>query len=489
MKRSSSLKPRGVGRRAFLRGAAGISIALPFLEYTHREAISAPGVAKRFIVFFSHGGTISCRDRNGGREDGRGAHHGWDLWAPPTPSPTLTKMGEELAPLDPHVDYINLLRGVDNMAGTAETYGGGHGWSNVTALTAADVEDHSDYQLPMGPSIDQVIASRLAEASPTVFPSIDLMVNGHNYGSPTFRAAREEVSAERNPVLAFDRLFKDVVPSDGAPDPELLRLRAKKKSVLDGVLGSFDDFRKKLSPGDVHLLDAHAEHIRGMEKQLEAIGDVAACTIPGTQGAVDDEWYNEEAEQVAPLMVDFVVHAMRCGLSNVASLQIGDLLTPWLPSPFETDLGHSLHHSARDVGETGPDASRATIWRETITNNRQWRSSMLARLLQGLRDSPEGEGNMLDNAIVLMTSEFSCGSVHSVRDVPMLLAGKAGGRWATGRHINYNKAALSNPDSHDYDTDASTHNVFTSVLHAFGFEDPHFGNDMAYKTGPLSELG
>ena len=39
------------------------------------------------------------------------------------------------------------------------------------------------------------------------------------------------------------------------------------------------------------------------------------------------------------------------------------------------------------------------------------------------------------------------------------------------------------------DTDASNHNVFTSVLHAFGFDDAHFGNDMAYKTGPLSELG
>ncbi len=479
---------RNQNRRAFLRGAAGMTLALPLLEYTHGSAWSAVEPARRFIVFFSHGGTITCRDRSGVKENGHGDHHGWDLWAPPSESTTLSAMGEELAPLDPLVDDLILLRGIDNMAGTAETYGGGHGWSNVTAMTAADVEDTGDEQLALGASLDQVLAERLSAQNPTVFPSIDLAVNGHNYGTPFFRKERETISSERNPVLAFSQIFGNVQPS-GEPDPEVLRIRALKRSVLDGVLGGFGHLQKRVGARDAQLLEAHAEHIRGMEKQLDALGELAACTIPGTDGAVDDEWYGPEAETVAPLMVDFIVHAMRCGLSNVATLQIGDLLTTWLPSPYETDLGHSLHHTARDIGATGPDHAIADIWRTTIVNNRQWRAQMFARLVEGLKSTPEASGNMLDYSVVMFTSEFSCGSVHSVRDVPMLLAGRAGNRWQTGRHYNYNKAVQGNPGSFDYDTDASNHNVFTSVLHAFGFDDAHFGNDMAYKTGPLSELG
>lgn len=457
------------------------------LEWNERELRAAGPAAKRLIVVFSHGGTISCRSRNGGKEDGQGNHHGWDLWAPPTESTTLSAMGEEMAPLDPHVKDLILLRGVDNLAGAAAAYGGGHGSSNVTAMTAADFTAGDDPE-PLGPSLDQVLAERLALKNPVAFPSIDLSINGHNYGTPFYRAAMESVSSERNPVLAYNQIFGGLAPSD-EPNPELVRLRAMRRSVLDGVLGGFDSLTKRVGKADKLRLESHAEHIRGMELQLDALDDVAACTLPGTEGAVDDAWYGQEAEQVGPLMVDFILHAMRCGLTNVATLQIGDLLTKWLPSPHDTDLGHSLGHTARDIGVTGPDHAIAADWRTTITNNRQWRAGLFARLVAGLSDTPEAGGSMLDHSVVMFTSEFSCSSVHSVRDVPMLLAGRAGNRWTTGRHYNFNKAVVNNPTSLSYDTDVSTHNVFTSILNAFDYDDAHFGNDLAIKTGPLTELG
>ena len=146
-------------------------------------------------------------------------------------------------------------------------------------------------------------------------------------------------------------------------------------------------------------------------------------------------------------------------------------------------------HTARDIGVTGPDHAIAMDWRTTITNNRQWRAGLFARLVAGLAATPEAGGSMLDNSVVMFTSEFGCSSVHSVRDVPMLLAGRAGNRWTTGRHYNFNKAVANNPASLAYDTDVSTHNVFTSILNAFDYDDAHFGNDLALKTGPLSELG
>jgi len=193
------MKRPSVNRRAFLRGAGGILVALPLLEYTQGHLWAATGKAKRFIVVFSHGGTISWRNRSGELDDDGGKHTSIDLWAPKDPGSVLGTLGDEMAPLQDLAGDLILFRGVDNMAGTAETYGGGHGWSNVTAMTCADVEDHTDYQLPLGPSLDQVLAAWLANDAPTAFPSIDLMVDGHQYGTPFFRAAKEEVSSEVNP--------------------------------------------------------------------------------------------------------------------------------------------------------------------------------------------------------------------------------------------------------------------------------------------------
>jgi hypothetical protein len=463
------------------------------LELTHGKLWAGTGTAQRLIVMFSHGGVITWRNRAGEYDDQGGTYRQWDLWAPKDTGGALGALGDEMAPLQELVGDLILLRGVDNMAGCAAPYGGDHRWSNVTAMTCADVVEAPDpvFYLPLGPSLDQVLGSRLAEDAPTPFPTIDLNIPGHQYGTPFYRAANEATSSECNPNVAFATLFAGVSPSS-EPDPELVRIRAEKKSVLDGVLGGFARFRERVGTADRLILDAHADHIRSLEKQLEALDTLAACTIPDVSGTPDIDEYGSPSgaqELTGPVMVDILVHALRCGLSHVATLQIADIIMPWLPNPFLTDLGHSLHHAARDIGPNGPDASRAQDWLDTIVPNRNWRMGLFARLVQALKDAPEGAGTMLDNSVVMFTSEFSTGADHSVRDVPMLLAGRAGGRWTTGRHLYYNKLAASNPSTSAYETDVSTHNVFTSILNAFGYDDAHFGNDMAYKTGPLAELG
>ena len=93
---------------------------------------------------------------------------------------------------------------------------------------------------------------------------------------------------------------------------------------------------------------------------------------------------------------------------------------------------------------------------------------------------------MLDNSLMLYTSEFSNGSVHSENDMPLLLAGSAGGVFRTGRHINCNKSTAP----FGYQSNTGTHNLYTSILNAFGFPDTHFGMDdpsLGFK-GPLPGL-
>lgn len=466
-------------RRAFLRGAGSLAIGLPLLQYTHGDAWAQSAVVrKRFIVFFEHGGTISTAGRGHWRDSGTGNHHGWDDWWPSDPGEAL-KFGPIHQPLLPWQSKCIVPRGIDNMACTKQApYKGSHGWANVTALTASQVTTGSDGKPKAGgPSIDHVIAQRLAKKWPVPFSSIHLYVPAHNYGTPFMSGASAPVSSESDPVKAFNTLFAGVTGS--GPDPAVVAMRERKLSVLDGVVSGFSRLRARVGAEDRATLDQHLEFIRELETRVDALSDVAACTPPNVSSSTS-------AQVKGPMMADIIVAALRCGLTNVATLNVGDLITSWLNGPLASkyDLGHSMHHDGRDVGPTGPDNAIAEKWRQEMQLNRQWRMGLVARILDGLDKIPEGNGTMLDNSVVLCTSEFSDGSVHSSSDLPILLAGSGGGYFKTGRHLVYE---TPDPDN-SYATRSSTHNLFTSILHAFDQTDAHFGSTHATFTGPLPGL-
>lgn len=466
-------------RRSFLRGVGAVTVALPMLELTHGEGAAQVTDDPILFVMHEHGGTVSARSRGGGMDAGDRAHHGMDWWRPTATDPILR--AENLGRihrglLDPYVSKINILSGVDNMAAVAQgPYGGGgHGWVNRTHLTCCDVMEVGDEQRATSASFDRLIADATAAEVP--FSSIDLMVRGHNYGTPFFQGGGSSVSAETDARAAFRRLFAGV-SGDGEPDPALLALQAQRRSVLDGVQESFALLRRRAGSADRVTLDAHAEHIRSMERRLEGMGaPPAICTVPDLDAVMDPE-------NQAPLLVDLMVHAARCGLSRVINLQIGDLLTPWLGAEFGTDLAHSLGHAAREVGPTGANAGRRMQWEAEIESNRRWRIGVLERLLRGLEETVIGDGTLLDRSLVLYSSEFSDAAVHSARDVPILVAGSAGGRFETGRFVEYNEET-----GRAYSTRASTHNLYTSILNAFDVDIAHFGNGDAYVEGALERF-
>src|SRR5262245_17653925 len=119
-------------RRFVLRGFGGAAIGLPLLEATAGKAWAQSG-PKRFIVFFEHGGTISATQTSGRKYDGNGGNQGVDGWRPKSRAGEPLALGPIHEPLQPYVDSLVILGGVDNMAGKKQgEYGGGHGWCNVT---------------------------------------------------------------------------------------------------------------------------------------------------------------------------------------------------------------------------------------------------------------------------------------------------------------------------------------------------------------------
>ncbi|MBC8072405.1 MAG: DUF1552 domain-containing protein [Deltaproteobacteria bacterium] len=483
------------GRRAFLRGAGGFALGLPLLEYTHGH-LWAGGVAspRRFVVCFEHGGTISNQATgtgtyNGGKHDGSGGHHGEDWWRPADLSSSSLVLGPILAGLEPWRQRLVQLESVDNKAATRQDpYGqGGHGISNATVLTCADVEfgETGDDSVPSGPSIDQVVAERLAVTQPVPFSRIHLMVTGHHYGSPFYRGASEQTYGEESPAAAFASIFAGV--SGGELTAGQLRQLAMRGSMLGGLLEGYERARGKVSARDLQVIEAHLEHLHALEQEIM---NPVVCTPP--EGIDADA--NAGGDVVGPLHARLIVAALRCGLTNVANLEIADILTPWTPAGLQVEsgygIGHSLGHYSRDVGPEGAYPDLLDPWLAEMLDNRRWRMSLVAAILEGLDDPafPEGDGTMLDNSLVLCTSEFRDPATHVAHNAPVLLAGSAGGTIETGRFIDYNTYAADDPNTLEYESHESLHNLYTSILQSMGGDDEHFGSDHVDHQGPIPGL-
>ncbi|MDQ3034235.1 MAG: DUF1552 domain-containing protein [Myxococcota bacterium] len=491
------MKPRDLlhsGRRGFLRGLGGAAVALPLLEMTHSRALAGGAPAeRRFVVFFEHGGTISNMKRRG-RFDGRGTEHGLDHWAPTSAPGAALRLGSIHQPLAAHRDELTVIEGLDNAASPIA-----HRGTNVTALTAARLVEVGTETRPkalaLGPSIDHVVHERLsARGQRTAFGPIHLRAGsvpfgGGYYGSPFYSGSRAEVIAQADPVAAFDNLFAGF---SSMPDAEVARRRTIRESVLSGVTGQLRAYRGVASSIDLAAIDQHLGFIRDLEVRLGLL-ETAVCEAPvgieadGAGAARARDW-----RLVAELHADIVIAALRCGLTNSACIEIDDILTPWAPAggPAATPgirvdsnfgIGHSLGHTARDIGPTGPRRSEHDAWMAEAVANRRWRMSILGRILDGLAATTTGDGEttLLDNSLVLATSEFSNAAAHVATNVPVLLAGRAGGAITGGTHLSFDRATTATA----YDTRHSLSNLHTSILHAFGETDAHFGTDDAALRG------
>jgi hypothetical protein len=211
-----------LSRRSFLRGTGAAVVGLPLLELTHGKAWAQGRTPeKRFIVVFSHGGEIMCRGRGGGVPGGNDTTIRFEDWKPVSEQETLTPQmlgAQHRGIFDQHLSSMLLVRGVTNMAcKKVAPYSGGHGFANVTALTAADVSNRNDSAstLAEAPSIDTVIAQRLGAPQP-----LRVRVAGHNYGAPFFQGPRQRAGASTDVRAVFNALFSDVMV--GPPDPALV---------------------------------------------------------------------------------------------------------------------------------------------------------------------------------------------------------------------------------------------------------------------------
>jgi hypothetical protein len=422
---SRSADSARLSRRTILRGL-GVSLALPWLEAMGPVASWAADAGDKArkapnrmaFIYVPNGKNMA---------DWTPATEGRDYELPPI-----------LKPLAEIKDDFNVLTGLTADKARPHGDGGGdHARALASFLTGAQARKTDGTDIRAGISVDQVAASRVGDQ--TKLPSLEIgceagaMAGNCDSGyscvyssTMSWKSATQPLPKEVNPKLVFERLFSST------PAKERIERDRKRKSVLDFVRDDAKDLQGKLSSSDTRKLDEYFSAVRDIELRIERANSLPEVKTP--EYAVPAGVPSSYEEHIR-LMCDLLVLAFQSDVTRVGTLVIANEGSN-KPYPF---IGVSEGH--HDLSHHGNDAKKKEKIREINT----FHITQLAYLLKKLKSIPEGDGTLLDHCQIAYGSANSDGNAHNHDNLPILLAGKAGGTIQTGRHIRYqNETPLNN---------------------------------------------
>ena len=445
---------RRLHRRSLLRGAAGIAVALPFLDamlprHASAQAAMAP---LRFGVMFSANGVIDAD------------------WTP-TGGVNDFVLSTALSPLAPHRADINIVQGLNAETSYMQD-GNPHDLAMAHMLTGMRMQGstfgragHILDGTAGGPSIDQALAKVIG--SDTKLRSLELgvqstitdlepMVTRMSYGGPN-----DPRTPLDDPKQVFTRLFGDTLASQA----EIDALHKRQKSVLDAVLAEFTSVNATLGYDDKQKLERHAEAIRDIERQLDLMNMPTGmgCKIPMMAPNVPVTVFDCTRDsrptkcltgfpEIGKAQMDLMVLALACDLSRVVSLQWSTAESTTVHS--QLGIADEHHLMSHDIANKAP----------LMTKVNTWYAEQFAYLLAEMKKIPEGGGTLLDNTLMFWPNELSQAEVHLRRNLPYVLAGKAQGKVPTGRYLKYQG------DPHN--------KLLATFLNIFGIAADSFGEAM-----------
>jgi hypothetical protein len=405
-----------LSRRKFLGGAGGI-VSLPFLESLLPRKLWAQaydGSAKRFVVYYVPNG------RN------------QDTFRPKQTGTNFT-LPTSLQPLTPLRDYLNVLSGLGSEPGNRSTTVCDHAKAAGPALTSQIIAD--GYKANNGISVDQYIAQKMMQK--TQFPSLQWTAaepGVNDCGSSniytqtiSWANATSPLSPLATPMAAFNQLFAGFDPN-ASEAQKALRLSAQ-KSVLDFVQKDAASLTKHLSTADKTKLDEYLSGIRDIEKRVTT-GSANVCASTAT---VPPAHLDHQAK--VTLFNDLMVLALRCDMSRVITFMIEFELSFRVYDFLFPGQNSAGHHSLSHYGNQ--------TQLDQLIQIETWETKQVLDFAQKLKAIPDGDGNLLDNTIVLFMPGMGQGANHNHGDIAVATLGKGGGSIKTGSHLNFKGQPLA----------------------------------------------
>jgi hypothetical protein len=508
-----------LSRRTLLRGS-GAALALPWLEaMLPRRAHAQPMASSkplRFIVWTLPDGVRM------------------DAWTPTETGAgyTITPI---LKPLEPYRASFNVVSGLANTPASVvsgDVFAGSHARATGAMLTQMPLTFTSGANIMNGISVDQVIANQLKTQVPGLrLPSLEL---GAVYAGATgncedgfscayltnlaWSGPTTFLPKETNPKAVFDRLTKGGLPTapatttagmPAAPSgvmPSVDKASIYAKSILDCVVADVQDLQKNLGKSDRDKLSDYLDSVNELERRVQAVmpgaTSTSATAAPAAGGGMcqaipaptDGTYLGSDRSKnvymysdLLTVMNDLMAFALQCDLTRVITFMSEIPLNTQTNFSF-IGVNSSNYHD--DISHHGGDPTKLA----GIQTVNTFYAQQFAYFLSKLTSMKDADGSsVLDNSIIIFTSEFGDGDNHYHYDLPVLVAGGAGAGFKPGRHIAY----PSTPDKGAGAVETARRgdmplaNLYISIMQAFGMNVNSFGSvdgTTPYGTKPLSEL-
>lgn len=441
---------RPISRRTVLRGL-GATLALPWLECMLPRSAAAAAADKapvRMAVLFMPNGVKQ------------------DCW---TPAGTGRNYGLSQT-LTPLCEYQDDLIVCTNLWNKNSAVGDGHYVKTAGLLTGTTINKTVGVNLNCnGISMDQVAAQQVGQLTP--LPSLELGIEpvavgvdgvvGYTrvYGAHiAWRGPTSPLAKEIHPRLVYQRLLR-------ATDRNAAGVVGDRR-LLDMVLEDARQLQKQLGSADQQRLHEYLESIHSVEQRLDSLertdrepwqprSSLDALSEPG------EKIPEKHAEHVR-LMLDLMVLAFQADITRVSTFMFGNSVSninfAFLPGVSEAHHSVSHHQNEADKLRQYEQIAR-------------WHVEQMAYMLGRMKSIQEGERTLLENSMVMFGSDLRDGNSHNPHNLPILVAGQAGGRLRTGQHIEYEK-------------DTPLANLYLSMLQAMGVKAEQFADS----THPLSEV-
>jgi len=407
-----------MSRRTVLR-SAGATLALPLLD-----AMVPAGTALAQTV-------ASPKPRFVGCFVPHGAAPGY--WVPDKAGALEPSLPFNWKPLEPFRDRTVILSGM--WSKSSEPPPGATGadhWVAAAFLCADKPKKTAGADVYNGTTIDQLIAQKIGGQN--LLPSMQFAVedpgaNSSNCGEGysctytntiSWSSPTQPLPMELNPQVVFERMF-----GDGSTPEQRARRRKRDGSILDSLTGSLSQLRRNSSPADRARLDNYTDDVREIERRLQIAmkaSAVAPENMPVPVGVP------QSFDEHIKLQFDLLALAFQADITRVGTLLFARDLTGRIfpESAAPTAPFHGISHHGEDPKKIAE-----------LSKINQYHVKMLAHFIDKLAKTQDGDGNLLDQSLVLFGSNMGNSNQHVHYDVPHVLVGGLNGKLKGGRHLAY----------------------------------------------------
>jgi hypothetical protein len=403
---------KSLQRRTLLQGL-GATVALPLLD-AMVPALSAQAkpVPQRLGFVYGAHGVIHAdwRPRGVGRNYG---------------------ISPNLKPLEGLRDHFNVFSDLSHLEADTKGDGSGdHNRASAAWLTGVHAYDRTrpGAEIRLAASADQIAARQLGKDTPV--PSIEMTLDAASQGAcdsgdcfyvntVSWRSETSPNTPEIHPRVVFERMF-----GDGGNIAQRRERMRSEGSLLDSVLEETGQLTAKLGHADTSKLNEYLDSVREVEQRIQrAETNVQeSLELPDRPIGIPGSF-----EEHAKLMFDLQLMAFRSDITRVFSIIIArDLSSRSYPNIGVPNAHHGISHHREDAQLKAQKSKIDT-----------YHMQILSYFLEKMRDTPDGDGSLLDHSAILYGSGMGDGNLHRHSDLPCLLAGKLGGKFQTGYHFNY----------------------------------------------------